>query len=853
MDMGRPAHPDMYPRREELGPGGEYNPERPIVLKYEEQRLMSERERFERERFERDRFEREMELRERDRRERTMSGGDPGRAHAMHPPEYGPPGMSRRDAPPPQYARPPDPREQAQWQRPPYDQPRVPYEEARPPPRQPEYPRTSVPPYSHPAGSYSQSPLDRFPPSSHPGHQQPMQHAAHPAPALDSPDRHRAAVLPPQQQQPHRRPAEDGPPPPSVAYNNGHPGLFESPRPRPMEEPPHPMAPQQNFLRIQEMNRKGRISPLPQAVQGAQPQIQGPPGEAGIKSEFGRMFSGIGSGLSGLGVPSPVTSGAQLPFPSSGMGRRDELDHAPQEPSNDAKTSRDSSSRNKRRKAKEEDVKGDEESNGRATPLGRAKRLKTHSHHHHHQYVVTPMMCVPHEAHIVSHHHHHHHIPEQISPQQAGISPFKNVKGTTPVPSPTGLTKDLIMTHHHAPPRSVAHGQIRDQIARPSAAALMSPAVVIPPKPKRIISNKAVLDSVAHKPREHLGDFVYELDLRPSRIQDPRTGRPPRHAYASTPRPLPADIIRGKEGSTLMVKVGKQHLTPGSREEITSRRALWGTDVYTDDSDVVAACIHGGWIRGEWPEDVDIEMLGLEEGLDAEGKDVKGGKKGRGKEPVESKPNPDYLEAPAKSGPISVPEGRDMHVMVTILPKLEKYTGSVRFGIKSREWGGRFGRDGQRSSHDGLSFMIKSVRFVTNGAGAQARLRGQARRERMRKAMQEVEMSRVFEVRVVPNAGSGVVSLVSKKKTPASDGDKENRSTDGEQGVSSRPDARGAEGTHAQGSASAPRQAEQGESNNRDDDSGVGDVGDATTATVMTAVSAAPATLASRLTPPSDA
>lgn len=156
-----------------------------------------------------------------------------------------------------------------------------------------------------------------------------------------------------------------------------------------MDEPSHPMAPQQNFLRVQEINRKGRISPLPQAVQGAQPQIQGPPGEAGIKSEFGRMFSGIGSGVSGLGVPSPVASVVQPPFPSAtGMSRRDDLEHAPQEVNNEVKTGRDNAARNKRRKAaKDDDAKGDEESNGRSTPLGRVKRPKTHAHHHHHQYV----------------------------------------------------------------------------------------------------------------------------------------------------------------------------------------------------------------------------------------------------------------------------------------------------------------------------------------------------------------------------------------------------------------------------------------------------------------------------------
>lgn len=613
-----------------------------------------------------------------------------------------------------------------------------------------------------------------------------------------------------------------------------------------MEEAPHPMAPQQNFLRIQEINRKGRVSPLPQAVQGAQPQIQGPSGEAGIKSEFGRMFSGIGSGVSGLGVPSPVASGAQLPFTSGGMGRREDLEHVPQEVNNEAKAGRDNPARTKRRKtAKDDDAKADEESNGRSTPLGRVKRLKTHAHHHHHQYVSSPLMFMPHDAHITSHHHHHHHIPEQLSPKHAGVSPFKNVKGAAPVASPTSLAKDLFMTHHHAPPRSVAHGQIRDPNTRP-AAALPSPAAVIPPKTKRIISNKAVLDSVAHKPREYLGDFVYELDLKPARLQDPRTGRPPRHAFSSTPKPLPMDVIRGKEGSTLMVKVGKQHLTPSSREEITSRRAVWGTDVYTDDSDVVAACIHGGWIRGEWCEDVDVQLLGLDDGAETEVRDVKSGKKARGKDAVEQKANPDFLEAPLNTGPVQVPDGRDMVVMVIILPNLEKYTSSTRFGIKSREWGGKLGRDGQRSSHDGLSFMVKSVRFVTNGALPQSRLRGQARRERMRKAMQEVETSRAFEVRVFSSNPKDPLSI--KNKALASDGDKENRPSDGAEGGGGDATNSSKEtGTHGPVSHEG-----QGEQNSRDDDSGIGDV-DATPGSAAAAPNPAPVpTVASRLTPPSE-
>jgi hypothetical protein len=78
------------------------------------------------------------------------------------------------------------------------------------------------------------------------------------------------------------------------------------------QQPSHPPPPQQQqqqqqtlprLLMVQSAEnasrRGGRSSPLPQAVQGAQPQVSGPAGEPGIRSEFGKMFSGIGSGVGG--------------------------------------------------------------------------------------------------------------------------------------------------------------------------------------------------------------------------------------------------------------------------------------------------------------------------------------------------------------------------------------------------------------------------------------------------------------------------------------------------------------------------------------------------------------------------
>jgi hypothetical protein len=147
------------------------------------------------------------------------------------------------------------------------------------------------------------------------------------------------------------------------------------------------MQQQRSFLGVQEINRKGRLSPLPQAVQGAQGQHHGPGGEPSIKNEFGRMFSGIGSGVSGLGAPSPVSAGPQgTPFSVS--GRREDFDNLQDSPVENGghKIARSASRGGRRRKLKEEDSKGDDESStGRRTPSGssRGKRPKTHHHHNH--------------------------------------------------------------------------------------------------------------------------------------------------------------------------------------------------------------------------------------------------------------------------------------------------------------------------------------------------------------------------------------------------------------------------------------------------------------------------------------
>lgn len=69
--------------------------------------------------------------------------------------------------------------------------------------------------------------------------------------------------------------------------------------------------PRHSLSLLIENGKRGRVSPLPQAVQGAQGRNSGPASDPGIKNEFGRMFSGIGSGVGSSG---PMGSGTSTPF-----------------------------------------------------------------------------------------------------------------------------------------------------------------------------------------------------------------------------------------------------------------------------------------------------------------------------------------------------------------------------------------------------------------------------------------------------------------------------------------------------------------------------------------------------------
>lgn len=244
--------------------------------------------------------------------------------------------------------------------------------------------------------------------------------------------------------------------------------------------------------------------------------------------------------------------------------------------------------------------------------------------------------------------------------------------------------------HHHHPPHHPSHHR-------------QHPEVRPPPVPTTTVNSEALLASVQNLPRVHLGSTVYSSSLEPATSAASDVSK---FGYSSTPHPLPR--YEGKENCTYTVQIPRFYLTAQEREEICRRRALWGTDVYTDDSDPLAAAIHAGWIRGEFGEDVDPAMLELPNNAKPQNQAPEITMNGQG-----------VLALPPAE-PALPPPNKDLHLTLLILPPLEKYASHIAHGIKSRSWG---------NAHDGMSFKILSMEWVDEHGEVRS---GKARRNRMR-------------------------------------------------------------------------------------------------------------------------
>lgn len=155
------------------------------------------------------------------------------------------------------------------------------------------------------------------------------------------------------------------------------------------------------------------------------------------------------------------------------------------------------------------------------------------------------------------------------------------------------------------------------------------PADAVTPRALRpantVVDSSNVLHSVDHFERRSLGT----VDYRPGKL-----------------------LLYGHEldlNSVLQVRISSEYLD--DYEIDVERRELWGTEVYTDDSDLVYVLNH-------------LEMIP------------------------------------------SVADRGDLLVEILVLPTLKRYVGSMRGGLHSRSW---------LTQHDGISYMVRNVKVMPRG------------------------------------------------------------------------------------------------------------------------------------------
>lgn len=282
------------------------------------------------------------------------------------------------------------------------------------------------------------------------------------------------------------------------------------------------------------------------------------------------------------------------------------------------------------------------------------------------------------EANTNSRHHHHHRQEEHN-----GTPSHRPSDTVTPLPRSH-------LHHHHRPDGTIHY---HPTSSKPPATHHKTPRI-----PTTTINNDSTLNLVRDLPRRHLGSTLYSPHLEPPASPAAHGAKLP---YATAPYTIPR--CEGKENCTLTVRIPRFYLSKPEREQICARRALWGTDIYSDDSDPLAAAIHAGWIRGEWGDGVDVSMLEINPAT-----------------------NPDTTQTvfttPPASPMLPFPD-KDIHLTLLILPTLQRYAPRVAHGVMSRAWG---------SDHDGLSFRVEKMAWVDEGVGRGEERGGGARRRRLR-------------------------------------------------------------------------------------------------------------------------
>jgi len=442
------------------------------------------------------------------------------------------------------------------------------------------------------------------------------------------------------------------------------------------------------ILGLSAESKRGRYSPVPQAVQGAQAHTPVP--DAGIKTEHGRVFSGIGSGIGTTSTGPTATSNA---LPASPFKRDEGTSRLSEE--NLMKMSRSASGMGKRPRNFKDDegrAESDMGDSKRHNPSGRgSKRGKFQNSY-------------------------------KADLEEVALGQRRN----TPLSMPTGI-------RGAASSSTVTPQPLHHQLLRQSAAVEHGPIF----KPKQTIRITSVLALARRNPRRHLGSFKYNPEVTNVDIERPGTLQLDVSVH---PTLLPSFTDPDHVNCTYTVRVPRLWLQPRERGLVCAERYLWGSGIYTDDSDPLAAAMHAGFIEAVHPNGVDETLL----------------------DKIIGEQNPKIEGSPAPEKPQEIEEGKDLHITLLVLPQLERYHDSVRFGIKSRSWPED---QNAKTPHDGVSFMVLKTEFVDDGVEARRVGRtGKEKRERLKRELEERKRGLEIEKAKIEQAEKKIQEEREKRK-----------------------------------------------------------------------------------------
>lgn len=423
-------------------------------------------------------------------------------------------------------------------------------------------------------------------------------------------------------------------------------------------------------------SKLGRYSPIPQAVQGAQAQTPVPDGA--IKNEHGRVFAGLG----GLGTGSSGPTSTPGPLAASPF-RQNDGPRLSEE--NLMKISRSASGVNKKSRRLDEGIRAESDADDGKKPGRSNKKSK---------YVGSYKLDLE-------------------DNQRRGTS-LAALNGGRNTSTPAGVTSNPQTIHHH------------HQLQRQVSATTQAPSF----KPRKTIRISSVIAAAKRLRRRHIGSFRYSPRIESA---DGSKTTNAKFDVSVHPNLLPSFSSANQVNCTYSVRVPDLWMQKRERQLICRECYLWGSGIYTDDSDIVAAAMHSGFIKSMPPDNVDDVLL--QRILNTQNTKIEG-----------------LLDPPDQ--PLEPEVGKDAIITLLVLPNLDQYPGSNRFGICSRTWP----ESNAKTEHDGVSFVVLKVEFVTGGFESRRMGRtGKEKRARLKQELQARKRDKAAQQQMVEKARKKVL------------------------------------------------------------------------------------------------